>query len=161
VTVELTSGSPEDTLTIARLLGSALLPGDVVALTGDLGAGKTWFCKGLGEMCGISPDRIVSPSFTIVTEHGGEPALTHVDVYRLGTLREAEEIGLEETLAGGGGGVCVVEWAEKVSEMLPRDSIRVTFTIAGADRRTITVSAPDQPRFADFGSRSQRFQPGG
>lgn len=158
--LQLLSASPEDTLAIARLLGGALVPGDVVALTGDLGAGKTWFCKGVGEALGISPDRIVSPTFTIVTEHVGDPPFVHVDVYRIETLQEAVEIGLEETLAGGGS-VCMVEWAEKVRELLPTDAIRVTFTIAGADRRVITVSAPDQPRFDDFRSRSQSFQPGG
>jgi tRNA threonylcarbamoyladenosine biosynthesis protein TsaE len=160
VILELLSVSPEDTLAIARLLGGALVPGDVVALTGDLGAGKTWFCKGVGEALGFSPDRIVSPTFTIVTEHEGDTPFIHVDVYRLDTLREAVEIGLEETLAGGAG-VCMVEWAEKVRELLPTDCIRVTFTIAGADRRVITVSAPDQPRFDAFRSRSQSFQPGG
>ena len=158
--LELFSGSPEDTSAIARLLGRALAPGDVVALTGDLGAGKTLFCKGIGEALGIPPERIASPSFTMVTEYDGSPPLTHVDVYRIGSLREAAEIGLDETL-GAGEGVCVVEWGEKVREFLPTDTIRVTFTLAGADRRTITVSAPDQPRFFDFRSRSQRFQPGG
>jgi tRNA threonylcarbamoyladenosine biosynthesis protein TsaE len=160
VILELLSRSPEDTTEIARLLGRALAPGDVVALTGDLGAGKTWFCKGVGEALGISPDRIASPTFTIVTEHAGDPPFVHVDVYRLDSLREALEIGLDETL-GGGRGVCVVEWGEKVREILPTGSIRVTLTIASADRRLITVSAPDLPRFADFRSRSQSFQPGG
>src|SRR5512139_4203467 len=102
------SDSPGDTLEIARALGEVLAPGDVVALTGDLGAGKTLFCKGVGEALGVSPDRIVSPSFVIVTEHRGRLPLTHVDVYRLDTVREAEEIGLDETLAGEG--ACVVEW---------------------------------------------------
>jgi tRNA threonylcarbamoyladenosine biosynthesis protein TsaE len=155
----LSSGSPEDTLEIARALGEVLAPGDVVALTGDLGAGKPLFCKGVGEALGVSPDRIVSPSFVIVTEHRGRLPFTHVDVYRLDTVREAEEIGLDETFAGEG--VCVVEWAEKVTELLPTDCIRVTFTVSGGDRREIAVAAPDQPRFETFRARSQRFQPGG
>jgi tRNA threonylcarbamoyladenosine biosynthesis protein TsaE len=155
----LSSGSPEDTLAIARALGEVLAPGDVVALTGELGAGKTVFCKGVGEALGIPPDRILSPSFTIVTEHRGRLPLTHVDVYRLDTVREAEEIGLDETLAGEG--VCVVEWAEKVTELLPTDCVKVTFTISGGDRREIAVAVPDQPRFETFRARSKRFQPGG
>jgi tRNA threonylcarbamoyladenosine biosynthesis protein TsaE len=155
----LSSGSPADTLEIARALGEILEPGDVVALTGELGAGKTLFCKGVGEALGVPPDRILSPSFTIVTEHRGRLPLTHVDVYRLDTVREAEEIGLDETLAGEG--VCVVEWAEKVTELLPTDCVRVTFTVSGGDRREIAVAAPDQPRFETFRARSQRFQPGG
>ena len=153
------SNSPEDTLAIARALGEVLGPGDVVALTGELGAGKTLFCKGVGEALGVPPDRIVSPSFVIATEHRGRLPFTHVDVYRLGSLREAEEIGLPETLSGNG--VCVVEWAEKVAELLPTECIRVTFTISDGDRRSIEVAVPDQPRFEPFRARSQRFQPGG
>jgi tRNA threonylcarbamoyladenosine biosynthesis protein TsaE len=155
----LSSGSPEDTLEIARALGEVLGPGDVVALAGDLGAGKTLFCKGVGEALGVPPDRIVSPSFVIATEHRGRLPFTHVDVYRLGSVREAEEIGLSETFSGDG--VCVVEWAEKVTELLPTDSIRVTFTVSDGDRRSIEVAVPDQPRFEPFRARSQRFQPGG
>ena len=159
MTFGLFSTSPADTLAIARALGEVLAPGDVVALTGDLGAGKTLFCKGVGEALGIPADKIVSPSFTIVTEHWGRLPLAHVDVYRLDTLREAEEIGLDETFSGDG--VCVVEWAEKVKELLPTDCVRVTFTVSGGDRREIAVAAPDQPRFETFRARSQRFQPGG
>ena len=157
--VELTSTSPEDTLAIARALGAALRPGDVVALTGDLGAGKTLFCKGVGEALGIPPDRIVSPTFTIVTEHAGPVPLTHIDVYRLAGAREADEIGMRELLSGDG--VCLVEWAEKIGELLPTDCIQVTFTISGDDRREIAVASPDLPRFDDFRVRSQRFQPRG
>ena len=154
-----TSNSPDDTLAIARALGASLLPGDVVALTGDLGAGKTLFCKGVGEALGIPPDRIVSPTFTIVTEHAGPVPLTHIDVYRLSGAREADEIGMRELLSGVG--ICMVEWAEKIEELLPTDCIRVTFTISGDDRREIAVGAPDLPRFDDFRARSIRFQPGG
>ena len=153
------SCSPEDTLAIARALGEVLAPGDVVGLTGDLGAGKTLFCKGVGEALGVSPDRIVSPSFVIVPEHRGRLPFTHVDVYRLDTVREAEEIGLDETFSGEG--VCLVEWAEKVTQLLPTDCVRVTFTVSDGDRREIAVAAPDQPRFETFRARSQRFQPGG
>ena len=150
------SGAPEDTLAIARALGGALRPGDVVGLTGELGAGKTLFCKGVGEALGIPPDRIVSPTFTIVTEHAGPVPLTHIDVYRLSGAREADEIGMRELLPGDG--VCLVEWAEKIAELLPSDCIRVTFSISGDDRREIEVASPDHPGFDDFRVRSQRFQ---
>jgi len=153
------SESPEDTLEIARALGAALRPGDVVGLTGDLGAGKTLFCKGVGEALGIPPDRILSPTFTIVTEHAGPVPLTHIDVYRLAGAREADEIGMRELLSGDG--VCLVEWAEKITELLPTDCIQVTFTISGVDRREIAVAAQDLPRFDDFRARSIRFHPGG
>jgi tRNA threonylcarbamoyladenosine biosynthesis protein TsaE len=154
-----TSDSPEDTLAIARALGAALRPGDVVALYGDLGAGKTLFCKGVGEALGIPPDRIVSPTFTIVTEHAGPLPLTHIDVYRLAGAREADEIGMRELLSGDG--VCLVEWAEKIEELLPTDCIRVRFSFSGDDRREIAIDAPDLPGFDDFRAGSKRFQPGG
>ncbi|MGE5662827.1 MAG: tRNA (adenosine(37)-N6)-threonylcarbamoyltransferase complex ATPase subunit type 1 TsaE [Deltaproteobacteria bacterium] len=159
--VELISSSEEDTRAIARALGAVLVPGDVVALTGDLGAGKTVFCKGLGEALGIAPERIVSPSFTIVTEHAGRMPLRHVDVYRIASAREAEEIGLEELLRGDG--VCVVEWAEKVVNLLPSERIQVTFLFSeeGGDRRRLSVSAGDSPRFHEFLSRCRPFTTGG
>jgi len=156
--LHLRSESLEDTLAIARALGAGLRPGDVVALYGDLGAGKTLFCKGVGEALGISPDRIVSPTFTIVTEHAGPVPLTHIDVYRLAGAREADEIGMRELLSGDG--VCLVEWAEKIREFLPTDCIQVTFSISGDDRREIAVVAADRPAFDDFLARSIRFQPG-
>jgi len=140
-------------------LGDALRPGDVVALTGDLGAGKTLFCKGVGEALGIPPDRIVSPTFTIVTEHAGTVPLTHIDVYRLAGAREADEIGMSELLSGDG--VSLVEWAEKIAELLPTDCIQVTFTVSGDDRREIAVAVPDHPRFDEFRARSKSFQPRG
>lgn len=159
--VTLFSSSEEDTRTIARALGAVLQPGDLVALTGDLGAGKTVFCKGLGEALGIPPDRIASPSFTIVTEHAGRLPFRHVDVYRLSSVREAEEIGLEELLRGDG--VCVVEWAEKIGILLPNDRIQVTFHFSeeGGDRRRLLVSAGDSPRFHEFLSRCRPFMTGG
>jgi tRNA threonylcarbamoyladenosine biosynthesis protein TsaE len=153
--IPLISNSPEDTLAIARALGAALRPGDVVALYGDLGAGKTLFCKGVGEALGIPPDRIVSPTFTIVTEHTGPVPLTHIDVFRLAGAREADEIGMRELLSGDG--VCLVEWAEKIEELLPTDCIQVRFFFSGDDRREISIAAPDLPGFDEFRSRSIRF----
>jgi len=154
-----TSRSPSDTVAIARALGVGLRPGDVVALYGDLGAGKTLFCQGVGEALGIPPDRIVSPTFTIVTEHTGTIPLTHIDVYRLAGAREADEIGMRELLSGDG--VCLVEWAEKIEELLPRDYIQVRFSFSGDDRREIAVVVPDLPGFDDFRAWSIRFQRGG
>src|SRR4030066_1293057 len=142
--VTLLSSCEEDTLEIGRSLGEILVPGDVVALTGELGAGKTVFCKGGGEALGISPARIVSPSFTIVTEHPGRVALCHVDVYRLSSEAEALDIGLDEILSGDR--VCVVEWAEKIRFLLPNDCIRVKLIILGGDRRRLCVAVPDDPR---------------
>ncbi|MDH3238623.1 MAG: tRNA (adenosine(37)-N6)-threonylcarbamoyltransferase complex ATPase subunit type 1 TsaE [Deltaproteobacteria bacterium] len=157
--VTLLSSCEEDTRLVARALGSSLIPGDVVALTGDLGAGKTVFCKGVGESLGILPDRIVSPSFTIVTEHQGRLPLCHVDVYRLSSEDEARDVGLDEILSGDR--VCVVEWAEKIRFLLPNECIRVTFFISGETSRRLSVSLPDEARFGGFLSRVRSLVPGG
>jgi tRNA threonylcarbamoyladenosine biosynthesis protein TsaE len=160
--VDLLSRSVADTLAIAGALGAVLEAGDVVALSGDLGAGKTVFCKGIGEALGIPAARIVSPSFTIVTEHrGGRVPFHHVDAYRLSSDREAEEAGLEEVVAGEG--ICAVEWADTIGNLLPNDCIRVTFLISGdqEETRRITVLAGDAPRFGAFLSSIQRFIRGG
>lgn len=160
--VDLLSGSESDTRTIAKALGAVLRAGDVVALTGDLGAGKTVFCKGIGEALGIPPDRVTSPSFTIETEHeGGRIPFRHVDAYRLSGGREAQEIGLDEALSWEG--VCVVEWADRIGNLLPNHCIRVTFLISETQEggRRITVAADDEPRFRAFLSGVQPFAPGG
>jgi len=162
MTIDLLSRSEDDTLAIARILAESLRRGDVVALSGDLGAGKTLFCKGIGEALGIPPARIVSPSFTIVTEHPeGSIPFVHMDAYRLGSVREAEEAGLGEWFSGEG--VCAVEWAERLGNLLPNDCIRVTFFIS-EDReqeRRIRVEAQDSGRFRAFRSRVNPFVPGG
>ena len=157
--IELESSSAEDTLAIAGALGKLLVPGDVVALTGDLGAGKTVFCKGVGEALGIPAERIVSPSFTIVTEHRGILPLYHVDVYRLSSEREAGEIGLEEVLYGEG--VCLVEWAEKIPTILPNSCIKVKFHFSNGDGRRLVIDAEDTPRMQAFAARCEGYRTGG
>jgi tRNA threonylcarbamoyladenosine biosynthesis protein TsaE len=162
MTIDLVSRSESDTLEIARALGSALRTGDVVSLTGVLGTGKTVFCKGIGEALGIPPGRIVSPSFTIVTEHReGRIPFFHVDAYRLGSVREAEEIGLEEIFREEG--VCAVEWADRVRDLLPNGCIRVTFLISddSAEQRRIRVRMNESGRFRSFCSRVAPFAQGG
>ncbi|MCL5965816.1 MAG: tRNA (adenosine(37)-N6)-threonylcarbamoyltransferase complex ATPase subunit type 1 TsaE [Deltaproteobacteria bacterium] len=157
--VELRSRSESDTLEIARELGSLLSPGDVVALYGELGAGKTLFCKGVGEAMGIPSERVVSPSFTIVTEHTAPVPLFHIDAYRLAGERQAEEIGLDEVLCGDG--ICFVEWAEKVEDLLPNRCIRVKFLILNETGRLIRIASGDAGRLCRLASRCERFVGGG
>lgn len=157
--VELHSSCEADTIAIARALGAVLVPGDVVALSGELGAGKTVFCKGVGEALGIPADRIVSPSFTIVTEHAGTFPFRHVDVYRLSSEREAADIGLEEVLNGDG--ICLVEWAEKIAKMLPNSCIRIRFSFPEDGGRRLVIDAEDSPRIQDFIARCRGYLAGG
>ena len=132
------TNSPEETEALGARLAGALEPGAVVAFTGDLGAGKTAFVRGLARGLGI-PDRVTSPTFTIVNEYeGGRLPLFHFDLYRLGCADELFDIGWEDYLARGG--VCAVEWSERMEELLEPGTIRVDLRRGeDEDRRVITV----------------------
>ena len=110
------SHSPEETWELARKLAPILSKGDVISLSGDLGAGKTVFTKGLAEGLEVA-EPVTSPTFTIIKEYGGRLPLYHFDVYRLASPDELEELGAEEYFYGDG--VSVVEWGDKVEELLP------------------------------------------
>ena len=117
------SSSVEETEALGRALAQRLAPGAVVAFTGDLGAGKTAFVRGMAQGLGI-PQRVTSPTFTIVNEYeGGRLPLFHFDMYRLGSADELFHIGWEDYLARGG--VCAVEWSENVAEAIEDDAVRV------------------------------------
>ena len=137
--MELLSHSPEDTEDIGARLAEQLEPGAVVAFTGDLGAGKTAFTRGLARGLGI-PDRITSPTFTIVNEYeGGRLPLFHFDMYRLGSADELFDIGWEDYLARGG--VCAVEWSENIAGALEDGCICVDIRRGDWDgQRRITVT---------------------
>ena len=132
------TNGPEETEALGARLARALEPGAVVAFTGDLGAGKTAFVRGLARGLGVQ-DRVTSPTFTIVNEYeGGRLPLFHFDLYRLGCADELFDIGWEDYLARGG--VCAVEWSERMEELLEPGTIRVDLR-RGEDesRRVITV----------------------
>ena len=142
--MELLSHSPEDTEDIGARLAEQLEPGAVVAFTGDLGAGKTAFTRGLARGLGI-PDRITSPTFTIVNEYeGGRLPLFHFDLYRMDSPEELFDIGWEDYLARGG--VCAVEWSENIADALEEDAIRVDIRRGEHDdQRIITITGGPQP----------------
>lgn len=134
------TNSPAETEALGQRLAERLQPGDVIAYTGDLGAGKTAFTRGLARGLGIT-ERITSPTFTIVNEYqGGRLPLFHFDMYRLSSSDELYDIGWEDYLARGG--VCAVEWSEIVSDALEENElIRVDIkNECGNDDRTITVT---------------------
>ena len=131
--------SEQETAAVGRELGRTLASGSVVLLSGDLGAGKTAFVKGLAEGLDIDAGDVSSPTFTLVQEYrGGRLTLFHVDLYRLTDPREIDDLGLEEIAAGG---VLAIEWAEKLPRPAP-GAIAVTIAHGDGDRRTITVGAP-------------------
>ena len=132
--------SPEETFALGKKIGQAALPGQIYTLTGDLGVGKTVFTQGVASGLGIS-EAVNSPTFTIVQvyEEGRLP-FYHFDVYRIGDIEEMDEIGYEDYFYGEG--VCLIEWAELIEELLPaaRTSIRIEKDLEkGFDYRKITV----------------------
>ena len=135
IILELT-GSRE-TRRLGRRLGSLLKGGEVIALKGNLGAGKTTLVQGLAQGLGLNWDEVASPTFVLaVSLLGGRLELKHVDLYRLDD-EEALELGLEEMMTGPGyeNGVTAVEWAERAQELLPRDRIEIDLQWAGPDKR--------------------------
>lgn len=130
------SSSEDETRAIAAALSPTLAPGAVLLLSGDLGAGKTAFVRGLAEGLGIDAGEVTSPTFTLVHEYrGGRLPLVHVDLYRLDRA-ELDEIGLDQDLAARG--VTAVEWAERLTRSIP-GSVAVRIEDAGGDRRAITI----------------------
>lgn len=125
------------TLVLGRRLGSALRPGDVVALYGELGAGKTTLAKGIAESLGIPASEITSASFTIIAEHYGRLPLYHVDLYRLSS-ETVSGVGLEEYFDAEG--VVVIEWPERYEDYLPDDRINVVIRMV-PDGRVIEVNS--------------------
>ena len=143
VSVRYVTSSEEETQALGARLAGALTPGSVVAFTGDLGAGKTAFTRGLALGLGIR-ERVTSPTFTIVNEYeGGRLPLFHFDMYRLGSSEELFDIGWEDYLARGG--VCAVEWSEIVADALEDSVIRVDIRRGEGDsQRIITITGgPD------------------
>ena len=133
--VEFVTNSKLETEELGARLAARLEPGAVVAFTGDLGAGKTAFTRGLARGLGI-PDRVTSPTFTIVNEYeGGRLPLFHFDMYRLASSEELFDIGWEDYLVRGG--VCAVEWSENVSDALEEDVISVEICRGEAESRRI------------------------
>lgn len=134
------TSSPEETFALARRLGEQAKPGTVYTLTGDLGVGKTVFAQGLARGLGIE-EAINSPTFTIVQVYDeGRLPFYHFDVYRIGDIEEMEEIGYEDYFYGDG--VCLVEWAELIEELLPKNRVKLVIEKDlqnGFDYRRITL----------------------
>jgi len=137
------SASEQETEALGETLVGQLSPGAVVAFTGDLGAGKTAFVRGMARGLGIS-QRVTSPTFTIVNEYeGGRLPLFHFDLYRLGSSDELFDIGWEDFLRQGG--ICAVEWSENVADALEPDTVYIDIRRGAApNSRVITVKGVEQ-----------------
>lgn len=128
--------SPEETEALGQALGQTLKGGEIIAYTGDLGAGKTAFTRGLARGLGITM-QVTSPTYTLVNEYsGGRLELFHFDMYRLGSSEELFDIGWDDYLLRGG--VCAVEWSENVADAL-EDAIWVRISRLDDDTRQIEI----------------------
>ncbi|MCL4369719.1 MAG: tRNA (adenosine(37)-N6)-threonylcarbamoyltransferase complex ATPase subunit type 1 TsaE [Chloroflexi bacterium] len=135
----LLSHSPRETASVGAALGRCLQPGDILLLTGPLGAGKTCLTQGIAAGLGVE-DYVKSPSFTLINEYhtaAGSP-LYHIDLYRIGSPNEVHSFGLEEYLAGDG--VVVVEWPERAMPSLPVEHLLIELALEGDDFRMLTFS---------------------
>ncbi|MBI2428778.1 MAG: tRNA (adenosine(37)-N6)-threonylcarbamoyltransferase complex ATPase subunit type 1 TsaE [Ignavibacteriales bacterium] len=135
---KIVSHSESETIGAGSSFANRLRPGDVVALYGDLGSGKTRFVKGISLGLGIK-EHVTSPTFVVVNEHrGGRIPLYHFDFYRLRSIGELREIGFDEYVEGNG--ICVFEWAEMISQQLPAKRYDVHLTLGETEMsRIITI----------------------
>ena len=136
---------PEETFEVGRTIGMNAKPGQIYTLTGDLGVGKTVFTQGVAAGLGIT-EPVNSPTFTIIQEYeDGRLPFYHFDVYRIGDLEEMEEIGYDDYFFGQG--ICLIEWANLIEEILPENLIKVTIEKdleKGFDYRRITLEGIDE-----------------
>ncbi|MFB6099260.1 MAG: tRNA (adenosine(37)-N6)-threonylcarbamoyltransferase complex ATPase subunit type 1 TsaE [Salinibacter sp.] len=137
-----TTASTEATLALGARIAERLGPGAVLALYGDLGSGKTHFVKGLARGLGISPTSVRSPTFTILSTYDeGRLPLYHFDAYRVQNPDEFVELGFEEYVHGHG--ITCIEWADRVSNLLPDETTHLQFHHVAPSKRRITLGAPD------------------
>ena len=137
-----TTCRPEETFLAGEELAARLFPGDLVILSGPLGAGKTVFVKGLAQGLGLDSTAVHSPSYTMVSEYGPSVTgrrLVHVDLYRVDETAEIEELGLADYLTRDH--IVAVEWGERLPEALKRGAVLVSFEDAGEDRRRISIQS--------------------
>lgn len=120
--------SPDETQALGEKLGQTLKQGDVIALIGDLGTGKTCLTQGIARGIGIAPNEIVSsPSYILINEYSGAIPIYHIDLYRLENSEEIAELGLSEYVEGDG--ICIIEWAERMADALPDTCIKIHITL--------------------------------
>jgi tRNA threonylcarbamoyladenosine biosynthesis protein TsaE len=154
-----------ETIRIGRSIGRHLRSGDVVALVGELGTGKTQFIKGLAAGAGVGrPTYISSPSFTLINEYPGRVPFYHLDLFRLEQEKEAEDLGLEDYFQSGG--IIAIEWADKIPSLLPKEMFLIYFAYTGTNTRTLEITGKgtrylnlvDQIQSSEFGVRSSEIK---
>jgi len=138
---EFFSDGPAATSALGKRAGRRLLAGSVIALTGELGCGKTLLTRGVCAGLGVPPRQVNSPTFVLVNEYRGRLPVFHMDLYRLGTETDVVELGITDYLSRVESGVMIIEWAEKIPSLLPDDFLKVEFEILSPRKRRIVFSA--------------------
>jgi tRNA threonylcarbamoyladenosine biosynthesis protein TsaE len=137
---EFFSNSPAATLALGKKTGKYLPPGSVVALTGELGCGKTLLTRGICDGLDVPLRQVNSPTFVLVNEYKGRLPVFHLDLYRLSGIDDEFEIGIIDYFTRAASGVMIIEWAEKMESLLPPDVLRVEFDIISTNKRRIVLS---------------------
>jgi len=135
------SNSPTATQSLGKKIGERLTPGTIIALSGELGCGKTLLTRGICEGLGVPLRHVSSPTFVLVNEYKGRLPVFHMDLYRLGNIDDGFEIGIMDYFNRAESGVMLIEWAEKMISLLPDDVLRVNYEILGDKKRKINFSA--------------------
>ncbi len=149
----LSSESPAQTMYWGKLLGMLLAGGDVVALVGELGGGKTTLTQGIADGLGVGKDcYVTSPTFTIINEYKGGVPVYHLDFYRIESPAEVDNLGLEEYFSGEG--VAIVEWAEKIESFLPKEYLMIIFEYVDYSVRKVGMSGIGK-RYIDIVDRME------
>jgi tRNA threonylcarbamoyladenosine biosynthesis protein TsaE len=135
------SNSPAATSAMGKKIGERLEPGSLVALIGDLGCGKTLLTRGICRGLGVDLRRVNSPTFVLVNEYRGRLPVFHFDLYRLGDAPDVVELGFTDYLARATSGLIIIEWAEKILSVLPKDLIKIEFEVVAARKRRLIFSS--------------------
>lgn len=136
-TLHIQTASPEETESLGKCLAPFIPTGTIVALYGDLAAGKTCLVHGIARAHGVN-EAVSSPTFTIINEYHGTETLFHLDLYRFTTAREIYDLGYEE-LFDNPAGICLVEWAERADTFLPKKHVSIRLSHQGENERTVTI----------------------
>jgi tRNA threonylcarbamoyladenosine biosynthesis protein TsaE len=137
---EVLTKSPAATQAMGKKIGEKIAPGSIIAMSGELGCGKTLLTRGICDGLGVPLRQVSSPTFVLVNEYKGRLPVFHMDLYRLGNIDDGFEIGIMDYFARAEAGVMIIEWAEKMISLLPSDMLRVEFDILSDKKRRIRFS---------------------
>ena len=141
----------DETVAFGKHLGQIAQPGDIFTLSGDLGAGKTTLTQSIGKGLQVPPEYyITSPTFSLLHEFPGRIPLYHMDLYRIGSVEEIEELGLEDYLYGDG--LSVIEWPDRLDDLMPESRLDISLCSTGENSRTVSLAAHGEMhlRFTSF-----------